>query len=774
MSYEVNNLAGPYTGVARVYVWFSYDDYQLDVASNFSTFHGATGSGVFIGGNDVLTASHVVYDAINNRVPYRIEVVPGLDTNYPASGAAEVPFGTFRADKVAYFDNFDPNHDGYILPGDATAGSLGGSELDVAILDLSIINSAPTPAPMRMDTTFNSGSLRLTGYPASANGNPMEEIVSANRYGSDNSFLVNGTLGPGSSGGPAWNYVNGTASVFGVVSSTGAVAGLAPHANWIADFTRLNDDNIVYTSANDIIRPYIREFSLNKPAGFSIGEPYQYLEGSTRFFGLTLDGGSGIDTIAVPFHSQTGVFSDARLNYSNSNAETGVYFTWSKAANGIISGDIHAGSVVHHFSNVERLAFSDVVYDLTQSVVGTQYVAGPGAGTAVVTGTVNGTNPVVFRIQSVAGDDAKSDQLYGSTDPDQMFGLAGDDLLVGSLADDSLDGGNGSDTVDYSFATQTVVVDLPSNVALGAEIGTDTLANMENVKTGSGNDAVAGDGNINVLDGGAGIDTVSYYKVTSGVVLDLAAQVGVDGTSRDTLLNFENANGTRYDDAMSGTAAANVLNGLAGIDTISYYKASQGVTIDLYAGVAVDGSSRDTLLNFENVNGSAHNDTIAGDAGANVLNGLGGTDTVSYYASAQAVTINLATGTAVSGGVADTLLNFENVNGSRHADNITGDGGANILNGLGGADILNGGGGDDAFVFNATQANGDVITDFVGNGAGAGDTLRFVGFGTAAQGATFTQLDGTHWQIHSGLDGHNEILTFSNAAGVHVSDVFLV
>ena len=107
-----------------------------------------------------------------------------------------------------------------------------------------------------------------------------------------------------------------------------------------------------------------------------------------------------------------------------------------------------------------------------------------------------------------------------------------------------IDGGGGSDTVDYSSATQAVVVDLPGHIAIGAQIGTDTLSNMENVRTGSGNDAVAGDGATNVLDGGAGIDTVSYYAVSSGVVLDLAGQTGVDGTSTDTLLNFENANGT--------------------------------------------------------------------------------------------------------------------------------------------------------------------------------------------------------------------------------------
>jgi Ca2+-binding RTX toxin-like protein len=111
-----------------------------------------------------------------------------------------------------------------------------------------------------------------------------------------------------------------------------------------------------------------------------------------------------------------------------------------------------------------------------------------------------------------------------------LYGGNGNDLLDGGAGNDTLDGGAGSDTVDYSGATQQVVVDLPGHIALGAQIGTDTLSNIENVRTGSGNDAVAGNGAVNVLDGGAGIDTVSYYAVSFGVVLDLAAGVGVDGS----------------------------------------------------------------------------------------------------------------------------------------------------------------------------------------------------------------------------------------------------
>jgi len=225
---------------------------------------------------------------------------------------------------------------------------------------------------------------------------------------------------------------------------------------------------------------------------------------------------------------------------------------------------------------------------------------------------------------------------------------------------------------------------------------------------------------------------------------------------------------------MSGTAAANVLDSLGGIDRISYYLSTQGVTIDLASNVAVEGGITDTILNFENVTGSRFNDVIAGNAGTNVMDGLGGNDTISYYTSSKGVTINLSTGTGISGGVTDTLLNFENANGSINADNIIGNGGANVLNGLGGVDTLTGGGGFDTFEFWTGLANGDVITDFTGNGAAAGDVIKLTGFGTAAQGATFTQVNTTQWQIHSGLDGHNEIVTLSNAAAVHGSDFFFV
>ena len=41
-------------------------------------------------------------------------------------------------------------------------------------------------------------------------------------------------------------------------------------------------------------------------------------------------------------------------------------------------------------------------------------------------------------------------------------------------------------------------------------------------------------------------------------------------------------------------------------------------------------------------------------------------------------------------------------------------------------------------------------------------------------GATFTQIGASNqWQIHSGLDAHNEIITFLSGATIHSTDYLL-
>jgi hypothetical protein len=94
-----------------------------------------------------------------------------------------------------------------------------------------------------------------------------------------------------------------------------------------------------------------------------------------------------------------------------------------------------------------------------------------------------------------------------------------------------------------------------------------------------------------------------------------------------------------------------------------------------------------------------------------------------------------------------------------------------MLDGRGGADLIYVGSGNDLIVFQAGEANGDQVVDFEGNGAAAGDTLHFSGYGP---GATFTQIDAMNWQVNYNGGMSHDVITFTNATAIHASDYVFV
>ena len=319
-----------------------------------------------------------------------------------------------------------------------------------------------------------------------------------------------------------------------------------------------------------------------------------------------------------------------------------------------------------------------------------------------------------------------NDTLIGGDGNDTVFGGAGDDILVAGtgLGDDTYDGGNGNDTLTFTSTTLGISVNLTTGTATGSEIGTDTIVNVEDVIGGSGDDVITGDGEGNGIVGGAGADVL-----TGG----LGADTVLGGLGADTLI---------------GGAGNDSLLGGGGVDTLIYASTTLGVTVDLGAGTA-SGSEigTDVVSGVENVVGGSGDDTLTGDADANVLDGGSGNDTLTFASTTLGVTVDLGAGAASGSEIGtDTLTAIEDVIGGLGDDVITGDGegngivggaGNDTILGLGGADGLAGGAGDDII---GGGAGNDVIgggdgADILTGGLGADTVLGGLGVDTLIGGA---------------------------------------
>ena len=171
--------------------------------------------------------------------------------------------------------------------------------------------------------------------------------------------------------------------------------------------------------------------------------------------------------------------------------------------------------------------------------------------------------------------------LAGGAGNDALDGGSGNDTLTGGAGDDTLDGGANTDMADYSAASSSVTVDLFAGTATGD--GSDTLANIENI-TGSGfNDILTGNSSVNVIDGGAGNDTIN---LANG---DFATGESITGGSDTDSIVLTNA--TTVDFTTGTLATVETLTGSTSAnDTVTMlasHFAGMFTTIDLVSGTDV-------------------------------------------------------------------------------------------------------------------------------------------------------------------------------------------
>ncbi len=405
------------------------------------------------------------------------------------------------------------------------------------------------------------------------------------------------------------------------------------------------------------------------------------------------------------------------------------------------------------------------------------------------------------------GDASNADTIYGYAGNDDLRGGNGNDVLDGGSDNDYIHGESGTDTASYASATASVTVDLANVSAQNTGgAGTDTLISIENVigsayndtLTGStadntidgsnGDDTIEGGAGNDTLTGGSGTDTVSYVNAGSAVTVNLATTSGQNtaGAGTDTLSGFENLRGSAFNDTLTGDNSNNVIeggagndtiNGSGGTDTLSYSNAGAGITINLATttGQNTGGAGTDTISNFENLRGSAFNDTLTGTSGNNVIeggagndtiNGQGGTDTLTYANAAGAVTVSLAVAIAQNtvGAGTDTISNMENLTGSAYGDTLTGSTAANTIDGGNGDDIVEGGAGNDTL----TGGSGTDTVSYMNAGSAVTVNLATTsGQNTAGAGTDtisgFENLRGS--AFNDTLTGNSSSNTIEGGAG---------
>lgn len=145
------------------------------------------------------------------------------------------------------------------------------------------------------------------------------------------------------------------------------------------------------------------------------------------------------------------------------------------------------------------------------SLLDSFFVSNPSDDTIVVN-VIDGTTGNDVLIGTSGADSisgfAGNDFIGGGLGNDTLLGGDGNDTLNGSLGDDVIDGGNGMDRATF-LGTAAVTVDLRITTAQNTGEGLDTIRFVEIIRSAFGDDNLIGDDLGNILDSGAGNDTLT-------------------------------------------------------------------------------------------------------------------------------------------------------------------------------------------------------------------------------------------------------------------------
>ncbi len=494
-----------------------------------------------------------------------------------------------------------------------------------------------------------------------------------------------------------------------------------------------NADRLVGTVADDVI-------DANDGDDLLIG-----LAGADR-----LAGGAGIDTVSyedsaaavqISLESGTAFGGDAEGDVLTGienvigsafddyiRGDTGDNVLWGGAGDdellGYVGDDVFMGGpgADRHMGGdgVNRIDYSasdaavDVNIDLERGLGGHaegDYIE----KTDNVTGSAFGDLIVGDRDVNMLDGGAGDDVLSGAGANDELLGGDGDDTLIGGAGADTLTGGAGIDTASYADAAARVEANLQTGSGLVGDAAGDVFSGIENLIGSAFDDHLHGNGDDNVIDGGAG---------------------------NDDLLGYHG------DDVFISGLGGDRHRGGDGIDLVDYSGSDAGIDVDLETEDGFGGHAEgDFLEQIEDIIGSAFADEIAGGNGTNTLDGGAGND-------------------LIWGGNGDDLL-F----GGSGDDTLEGERGDDVLNGGWGNDTLLGDQGRETFIVDpGSGSDTDTIQFFVSGE----DVIDLSSFGYAAFSDISIAADGLGGSVITLTSGDSIVLLNIEPSALTPADVVII
>ncbi len=366
-----------------------------------------------------------------------------------------------------------------------------------------------------------------------------------------------------------------------------------------------------------------------------------------------------------------------------------------------------------------------------------------------------------------SGPSGNGDVIAGLAGDDTIAAGAGDDLVYGGGGADVIDGGDGDDTIwggggDFTAAQ---VLDWsaqgPDNISLAAGFTQDTGGIDVSVSfTNAGNNApvyrVESTDTTYVAPGEDFDPTSSLYLYGNG-----------DGTTSITTIDFAAATGTDYLDEVQNVSFR--------INDVDWGRNNH---TDVITVNAYDADGNPVTVTFTPGGGdTVTGNTITANAQANTQAEVGGSVLIEIAGPVSQIQITYGNAQSGTQAIWVSNLHFDAVPDPAldDGDVITGGAGADVIHGEGGDDTITlgagdtayGGAGDDVFILDPTGALGGpgATITIVGDETdedGIGDSLNFSGLINAGD-ITYTTPESGSVTLSDGT-----IVTFSNIENVFI------